>query len=177
MADDTVGKQPHPRHPDRWADGTVRVDNQVARKHGADSAAVKRGEVPADLRQSIDDFRAGLIADQGGATALTTLELAYILRLTEIEVCCRLLQNDLVNRGLHTQKGRVRSSYEKYLATLDRWDRLAQRVGVDRRAKQIPSLQDYLEQRTTQAEPSAAGDQDEQQPDGDDPSSTIGSRA
>ena len=155
MADEPAGKTPHPDHADRWADGTVRAENQVARKHGADSAAVRRGEVPPELRQSIDDFRGGLISDHGGPGALTTLESAYILRLTEVEVVLRLLQNDLVHRGLHTPRGRVRSSFDKFLATIGLWDRLAQRVGVDRRARQVQSPQEFFEQRMDPTPPDA----------------------
>jgi hypothetical protein len=147
VPDDAGGKQPHPFYPDRWADGTVRPENQTARKHGVDSAAVRRGEVPHELRQSVDEFRAGVISDQGGRTALTTLQAAYIVRLTEIDVCCRMLENDLVRRGLHTKGGRVRSSYDKFLATIALWDRIAQRVGVDRLAKPVTSLQEFLNQR------------------------------
>jgi hypothetical protein len=155
-----LDKQPHPLYADRWADGTVRVGNDVARKHGADSGAVKRGQLPEDLRVTIDEFRSGLITDQGGAEELTTLQAGYITRLTDLEVCSRLLQADLVARGLITPKGRVRSSYDRLLATFVCWDRFAQRLGFERRARPIPSLQEYLE-RATPAQPITAGEPDE----------------
>jgi hypothetical protein len=150
VADPLAHEKPHPLYSDRSADGTVRAGNQVARKSGIYSAAVKRGEVPTELRLSVDEFRAGLISDRGGASELTTIEAGYITRLCDIEVCCRLLQNDLVTRGMFTAKGRVRSSYDKFLATIDRWDRLA-RAGLDRRARHVPSLQEFLEQRIEDA--------------------------
>ena len=162
MPEPFAGKPPHDVYPDRSADGTVRAGNQVAQKSGIYSAAVKRGEVPTELRQTIDEFRAALISDQGGASELTTIQVGYLTRLCDVEVCCRLLQNDLVTRGVFTAKGRVRSTYDKFLATIDRWDRLAQRVGADRRARQIPSLRDFLlDQQTTQAPASAVGEPDE----------------
>jgi hypothetical protein len=52
----------------------------------------------------------------------------------------RLVQNDLVNRGVVTSKGRVRSSFTKLLETFDRWDRFAQRIGIDRKARYVDPL-------------------------------------
>ena len=148
MPDTAPEKPPHPVHADRFADGTLRPGFPgPALKSGVFSAAVKRGDVPTDLRQSIDEFRVGLISDRGGASELSTVEAGYIARLCDVEVCCRLLQNDLVTRGVFTVKGRVRSTYDRFLTTIGTWDKLAQRVGADRRAKQVPSLQDFLEQR------------------------------
>jgi hypothetical protein len=139
-------KQPHPIHPDRWADGTVRPGNETALKHGA-RRFEQRGVLPADLKVSVDEFREGLISDQGGVEALTTLQAGYVRRLTEIEVLVRLLQNDLVARGAFTQRGRVRNTFTKFLETVDRWDRLAQRVGVDRKARPVPTPHEYWAHR------------------------------
>jgi len=83
--------------------------------------------------------------------------------LSELETVARLLTSDLAQRGLFTPRGRVRVTFSRWLETLDRWDRYAQRVGADRRARQIPTLQSYLEQRTA----AAAGDNDHE-PDSED---------
>lgn len=151
--DDTVDtKRAHPVDPGRWADGTLRQGfSGPALKSGVYSAGVKRHEVPTDLRQSIDAFRAGLISDQGGASELSTIQAGYLTRLCDVEVCCRLIQNDLVTRGLFTAKHRVRSTFDKFLLTIGTWDRLAQRIGMDRRARQVPSLAEFLEQRSGEA--------------------------
>lgn len=142
------GKQPHPEFPDRWADGTVRPGNQTARTHGVDSFEA-RGSValPEVLRQTVEEFRAAVIADRGGASELSTLEAAYIRRLSEVETVTRLLAADLAQRGLTTAKGRVRSTFSRWLEALDRWDRLAQRVGVQRVAKPALTLDAYLRAR------------------------------
>ena len=98
-----------------------------------------RGEVslPPDLRMSVDAFRTQVIEDRGGVAALSAVEAAYITRLCELEVCARLLSNDLAQRGMFTARGRVRSVYGQLLQTIDRWDRLAEKVGRERRARQV----------------------------------------
>src|SRR5437867_13238693 len=109
MADRSAAadKQPHPIYSDRWADGTVRARFPgPALTHG--QHAYQHRGLPEDLRLSIEDSRRGVIADQGGADALTTLQAGYIARLCDVDVAIRLLQNDLIQRGMFTGRGRVR---------------------------------------------------------------------
>jgi hypothetical protein len=103
--------------------------------------------LPADLKLSVDEFRTGIVSDLGGADALTTLQIAYVQRLCDVEVAVRLLTNDLAVRGVFTARGRVRSTFSRLLETIDRWDKLAQRVGVERRPKPVPSPLEYWAQR------------------------------
>lgn len=141
-------QSPHPVHEDRWADGTVRPGNQAARKHGV-RAFEERGAsaLPADLRVSIEDFRAQIISDRGGVDNLTAIEAAYVRRLGELETVARLLASDLASRGMFTPRGRVRGTFSRWLETLDRWDRYAQRVGVHRQAKPIEGIREWAERR------------------------------
>ncbi len=136
----------HPAAADRCSRGHVLVGNsvgkqfedgnQAARTHGQ-YAYEARGAaaLPDVLRQSVEQFREAVITDRGGASELSTLESAYIRRLSEVEAVARLLAADLASRGLTTAKGRVRSTFSRWLEALDRWDRLAQRVGTDRKAR------------------------------------------
>lgn len=151
-------KVPHPIYPDRWADGTQRPGFPgPALKHGVHSFETRgSAALPTDLRVSVEEFRSQVVADRGGMDHLTAIEGGYIRRLGELETVARLLASDLAQRGLFTPRGRVRGTFSRWLETLDRWDKYAQRVGVDRRARQISTLQAYLEQRTADA----AGDDD-----------------
>lgn len=159
-------KQPHPEDADRWADGTVRPGNQAARKHGV-YAFENRGPtaLPADLRVSVDEFRAQVIRDRGGIDGLTAIEGGYIRRLGELETVVRLLAGDLAARGLFTPRGRVRGTLSRWMESLDRWDRYAQRIGVESRK---PAL--TLTQRLAAIVPGdgcEGGDNAELAPDGD----------
>lgn len=147
--DCTCGASAHPTNVDRCTNGHVLHGNQTARKHGVRAFETRGAAVlPSDLRQSVDEFRAQVIADRGSTDQLTAVEGGYIRRLGELETVARLLGSDLAQRGLFTPRGRVRGTFNRWLETLDRWDRYAQRVGTERRAKSV-SLIDYLAETET----------------------------
>lgn len=110
--------------------------NQLQREHGIYS----RLPPPADLREKVDDLRAGVISDRGGDSELSTLERSYVEKLGDIDVTIRLLTHDIAVHGLLTKSGGVRGVYDKLLAGLAAFDRYAQRIGVERRAKVVHPL-------------------------------------
>jgi hypothetical protein len=85
-----------------------------------------------------------VLADLGGpdAVAFTKARLAVSFAR------CDLMLDDLFGRlvadGIFTSKGRVRSAYNAMLLLLDRHLRLAQAVGLERRARRVPDLDAYL---------------------------------
>ena len=139
------GAGPHTTKDGMCAAGHFVVGNSARRIHGV-RAFETTGRVPDVLRQTVDEFREAVIADRGGSSELSTLEAAYIRRLSEVETVARLLASDLAVRGLTSARGRVRSTFSRWLECIDRWDRLAQRVGTDRRSRAVPSLSAYLAQ-------------------------------
>jgi hypothetical protein len=90
-----------------------------------------------------ETFRRGVESDRGGADGMTTVETGYVRHLTEAETLLSLLAQDLSARGLFTARGRVRCTFDRWVTALNAWDRLACRVGGERRAKAV-SLSDYL---------------------------------
>ena len=137
----------HAGDPHRCTRGHVLLGNQARRTHGAYSFRDRgAAALPEVVRQTVEEFRAAIVTDRGGATELSTIEAAYIRRLSEVETVARLLAADLATRGLLTAKGRVRGTFSKWLECVSAWDRLAQRVGTDRRARALPTLQYYLTQ-------------------------------
>lgn len=109
-----------------------------ALRHGA-RAYELRGEaaLPPALRDTVDGFREQVIADRGGPDNFTAIEGGYVRRLGELEAVVRLLASDLATRGLTTPRGRVRGTFSRWLEALDRWDKFAQRVGVERKARPV----------------------------------------
>lgn len=101
--------------------------------------------LPARMRTRLARFSSGLESDQGGASELTTVRRGYVRRLTELEGSIDLLAADLQQRGLMTARGRVRSTYTLLLQTIDRWDRIAQRLGLERRSHRVPTLDEVLD--------------------------------
>jgi hypothetical protein len=137
----------HTADPHRCARGHALPGNQLHRVHGAYSFR-DRGDasLPPDLRISADDMAGRVIADKGGIENCSTLLREYIQQTRNIRVVLDLLSRDMVENGLFTQKKRVRNVFLRWLETLDRFDRFATKVGLDREARQVPSLQDYLRQ-------------------------------
>jgi hypothetical protein len=113
---------------------------QAARKSG-----IYAQHPPPDLLGVVDAMVTGVIADHGGEATLTTLEKAYIKKLADVDITVQLLAADIARRGLLTPSGGVRNVYDKFLAGLDRWDRLAQRIGLGRRARQVPNPLDFIQ--------------------------------
>ena len=153
----------HVTDPQRCTGGHVLAGNQVARKHGI-RAFEQRGEsaLPADLRVSVDDFKMQVIADRGGLDALTAIQRGCIVRLSEVETVSRLLASDLAQRGLFTPRGRVRSTLQRWLEVIDRWERLAQRIGMDRR-NQVVTLSERLAAAAAVKTPDSASPDESQE--------------
>lgn len=143
-------KQPHPTDPRRWADGTQRPGAVgLATKHGAYATGRRAPELAAVIGD-LDGFRAALETDQGGRDDLPTIRAGYVQRLTEAEALCRLLGADLLARGIFTKRGRTRSTFAAFLQAVATWDRLAQRLGMERRQKDALDLSaaEYAAQQT-----------------------------
>jgi hypothetical protein len=141
----SCGAGRHPTHAGICEKGHAMRGNQLHRVHGLYSFR-DRGDraIPADLRTSADEMLAGIVADKGGAENLTTLKREYAQQVRTLRVMLDLIGNHLVQNGLTTPKGRIRSAVSKYLEVFDRFDKAAQRLGVERESKQVPSLREYL---------------------------------
>jgi hypothetical protein len=139
------GAPPHTSNAAMCSAGHFIKGNQARRTHGVYSLR-DRGEasLPPDLRLTVAEFKAQVVADRGGTAELSAIEAARIGHLAEVETTLRLLAHDLATRGLTTPKGRVRSTFSRWLEALDRWERLAGHVGDGRLARRMPSLKDYL---------------------------------
>jgi hypothetical protein len=100
-----------------------------------------RGVLPTEMRARVDAFRDQVERDRGGRSELSAIEVGYVGRLAQIEAALELLAADIQDRGIVTQRGRPRVAYRLFLDTLNIWDRLAQRVGIERRARHVDPLE------------------------------------
>jgi hypothetical protein len=139
---------------ERDAGGRFAAGNRAALQHGA-RAFSDHGEsaLTPELREQMAEFRDALVADQGGEGELTALRAGYVRRLVELETMSRLFSEDLRRKGLFTERGHTRAAFRAFLETIDRWDRIAQRLGIDRRAKPAPTLADILAARAADEVP------------------------
>jgi len=141
-------RERHPANPRNMCiRGHFIPGSQQRLTHGA-RAFERHGDavVPADVRQSADDVLAGVIADKGGLQNLTTLKREYVHQVRNLRVMMDLIASHLVRNGVTTQDGRVRSALTKYLEVFDRFDKCAQRLGLEREAREALTLAQRLAQ-------------------------------
>lgn len=86
-------------------------------------------------------------ADMGGTAELSALARASVREAARLEVIVAVLGDELLARGTLTGKGKCRAATMVYLQTLDRFTRLASTLGLSRRAKALPTIQDYMRGR------------------------------
>ena len=125
-------KQPHPTDPRRWADGTQRpgavsLNRKYPRVERDDAA------VALVITQTVD----AIARDRGGRDNLTTLQQRAIDHVVECDLLLQAWREYFRENRPYTRQGRMRTGYTAYLSTLDRWMRLAQIVGLDRREKDV----------------------------------------
>jgi len=91
-----------------------------------------------------------VISDQGGTSEISTIMESYTEKLADIDILVRLMTADIATNGLFTPSGKVRDVYDKLILGLAAFDRYAQRIGLDRRPKQLNPL-DAIQQAVDEA--------------------------
>ena len=124
---------PFPASVSDRSDTRFKPGNQAALKHGV--YAAKPVEVlPADVQNDIDAFRVEVLADLGGEAELSAIELGYVRRLLDVEAVVRLSALNIARNGFTAK------SEGMLLQGVDRWDRIASRLGMKRRVKTVADL-------------------------------------
>lgn len=119
----------------RFIEGNLAAGRTLARSETLWSAL---SGAKADLMSKV---RADLVADEGAAETLQGLVESYVeVRLLRSSLFIRLSET----AGPVTGKGRVRSLFTAYLATVDKETRLATTLGLERRARRIPTLEEVM---------------------------------
>src|SRR4051812_4542647 len=125
----------------RLSDGTMGVGNTVALKTGLRSKLLlEQPDIAAWHRDEVE----AITTDLGGDAELTTLARANIREAARLEVILAALGTELLEGGVLTGKGHMRAATTVYLQVLDRFTRLSQTLGLDRKSKRVPSLAEVL---------------------------------
>ena len=152
------GAAPHPEHAERCSNGHVLKGSALALVVGHRSRAfwAEHENARCELRDSIiidagheleDAPRALAIAADGLAQAMLIRDSAF-LRL-------------VAAGGPLTSSGRTRRVFTVWCAALDRTERHLRLVGLKREPKPVPSLQEYLRERTEAASATRGDDRDD----------------
>lgn len=128
-------------------DTRFKKGNTAALKHGLARYKAKRTLTDEDITSFVTQFSADLTSDQGGPSELTAIRGGYVRRLTDVEAMLHICAKDITTKGFFTAGGAARATVNTFMSLLDRWDKLASKLGMDRRQKRVASLEDFLTQR------------------------------
>lgn len=90
---------------------------------------------------------AAIVADLGGEMNISTIKRDMVGDYLGLRNVALYLGSNIGKHGVLTTKGRTRAAVTTYLQVVDRLTRLALTLGLERRTKQVPSIQDFLAQR------------------------------
>jgi hypothetical protein len=131
----------------RDARGRAKKGNLLAMRHGGRSVQVRLALMD-ERRAALSETRTAIINDMGGAENVGTLKANLIARYLETNLIAEWLGGNLMVDGVLTTKGRTRAAATLYLQVLDRLHRLTTALGLERRSKQVPTLAEYLAERS-----------------------------
>ncbi len=111
--------------------------NQAGLKHGL-YAKQPEAVLSSELQADLDTFEQGVVTDFGGIESLTTIEQGYVDKLRTVEATCQLALLNITKNGFTAR------SEQMLLQAIDRWDRIASRLGLSRRARPVPTLAEVM---------------------------------
>jgi hypothetical protein len=127
------------------ADRCARCARFLSGNQAAVTTGLRSRQRAIEVRAEAEALMAGIIADRGGEADLSTLQRALIQQLGSLAVMLRLLVDDIAENDLLSPGRAPRRVYEAYLAGLATFDRLAQRIGLQRTARSVNSIADFME--------------------------------
>jgi hypothetical protein len=134
----------------RDAKGRFAPRNKSGETHGALTFTRRGGELPPEFRLEHERFKSQVFADLGGE--LSEIELGFVELLCATKSILNLLAADMQRSGMMTPRGRLRATYAAWLKASSRYEKLASKLGLKRRAKPAQTLDSYLAERTAAEE-------------------------
>lgn len=131
---------------DAKRDTRFKKGNTASLRHGLARYQAKRTLTDEDIRAEVGVWSAGLVSDQGGPSELTAIRGGYVRRLTDLEAMLHICAKDIATKGFFTAGGAARATVNTFMSLLDRWDKLASKLGMERREKRVQSLEAFLSQ-------------------------------
>lgn len=125
----------------RLANGQAGPGNTLNLRTGLRSdQLVQQPDVASWHREQVD----AISTDLGGDAELSALQRATVREVARLEVILAAPGEELLAGGVLTPKGAMRSATTIYLQVLDRFVKVAATVGLQRRTKRVPSLEEVL---------------------------------
>jgi hypothetical protein len=130
------------RSSDRDGRGRFVSGNSAALRHGARSERVAEGLLPeqAEARAAIAERVAAIVASLGGESALSPLALEMVERHVRLGLVESYLFENLRRLGPLTGKGRTRAALNAWYQVVDRQQKSAMALGLERRQKPVDPI-------------------------------------
>ncbi len=119
--------------------------NEVALVHGGRRMQLGRGS-PMDEARRVA-IRDAVIADLGGADECSAVLIELAGDFASAVSLRDLAWAHIASVGPLTKAGRRRAATDLYLQASQRAERLASRIGTDRKPARVPTLQEFLQER------------------------------
>jgi hypothetical protein len=119
--------------------------NKSGETHGVLTFTRRGGELPAEFRHEHERFKSQVLSDLG--SDLSEIELGLVEMLCSTKSILNLLAADMQRNGMMTPRGRLRATYQAWLKASSRYEKLASKLGLKRRAKSAQTLDSYLAER------------------------------
>lgn len=122
-----------------------RAKNTASVVHGGRSERLRHRllDEPQGVAR-LEGKRSAILADLGGESEISTVKRDLLDRYLQTDALAGHLGGHLIAEGVLTAKGRSRAALSAFLQVLDRQHRLAVAIGLERRQKALPSLEQYL---------------------------------
>lgn len=132
-----------PSSGDRDSSGKFAPGNTARLVHGRRSER-HLAALTSEAREALAAREAAILSDLGGRDSLSTLQLDLVARYVVAGALLSWMEDELLRAGVVTSKGRKRALFGAYAVQLGTVARLAQVLGLERRAKPLPSLAEHV---------------------------------
>lgn len=130
----------------RDASGRFTAGNTAALRHGRRSTVVRR-RIEVESRAELAERRQAILNDLGGADGLSTIATDVLERYLVAAALLQWMEDRMIVEGVVTGKGKRRAIHRAYLAQLDWVVRLGSMLGLERRAKPVPTIEQYVREQ------------------------------
>ena len=114
--------------------------------HGSRSVYLRLALIE-EHRAQLEERRSAILADLGGAANTGVIKTDVAERYLETTLMLEWLGGNLLVNGVMSAKGSTRAAATLYLQVLDRFLRLVATLGLERQAKAVGSLAEYMNTR------------------------------
>ena len=142
MTDESTSKSPSPERPARRADGKFAPGNTEAMTHGGFSKQALAGALPsqAETAASVRGRVQEIVNDLGGRDEISTVLAGQVRQHGRLEMLEEHLWDQIERGGTTTAKGHTRACVTLWLKVIDRLQRSAMTLGIERKQRQVNPL-------------------------------------